>query len=486
MRRRRRTEHDWSAHGETLVQDTELIRLAEAHEIRWIAERTQGARGSNEDSLLHDSEIEAQLAGLMEIMGTRTGTLGLGRRIAIELGPRRAREPLMRYNGDTARLHLDLHAPPGSDLARGWARALLAIIDASGTQADSEVLAAFEQALLALRPATSRRKPTTRQRNDWIEHTFEAFVEAERWTCAGGDVAITTRSAAEPGANVTRAQSYPQPGATREATSWLWHMLRAAIEWSTDGVELRVDAEDFAKAPALLGAHRARAARATQEFARLSARNVANARAAKLTLCAVITYDEEGADAAVLPIDDTRIVYYTRGDDGKPPRIDTPWLAAQIVEAVAGHAREVLGLGMYCASARARREADGRWQCTHRSWKPREGVDGKGDPTYGNQPTIAIEHASGTVTLWPAEAHITLETLAETVAAHATARHPDAGEDATALAWLIYENTWLAGTGTYGGAQSATELLSGVRTGRCRQRSLNAAIAYQGPRGAGA
>ena len=68
--------------------------------------------------------------------------------------------------------------------------ALFTIVSRFGTTRERLILHAVERELLRLRAEQlgTRRKPTDKQHTDWLERTFEAFVEAEGWTCGGGDV----------------------------------------------------------------------------------------------------------------------------------------------------------------------------------------------------------------------------------------------------------------------------------------------------------
>ena len=153
------------------VQDAAMRALAERHQLRWIAERRQGARGPGGGGCWA-SAIEAELEGLAEVMGAAPRTLGLGRRLALVLGPRGRGQTLVEWNGDTAVAHLTPGAAGGSDLARAWARALRVALDAQASNDERAMLDAFDAAL-------ERERPEGEDPQAWVEHTFEAFVEAE-------------------------------------------------------------------------------------------------------------------------------------------------------------------------------------------------------------------------------------------------------------------------------------------------------------------
>ena len=232
-----------------MMLDAGLEHTGGEYGMRWIAESREGARGAS-DSRIYASEIEAQLAAIHELMGAHHRTLGLGRRLAIRLGPKKARDPTIESTHDGAVLHVELERRDGSDLARAWSRGLRSVLRRSTTRAEARLLDAFEQALLAQRPGRATR--SERMREEWFGRTFEAFIDAEGWSCAGGDVAATTRTAAKREATGPKAAKYPDPGparerwawlpssdSVRERTNWLWHMFRAAIEWDIDCPGLR-------------------------------------------------------------------------------------------------------------------------------------------------------------------------------------------------------------------------------------------------------
>ena len=337
-----------------MMFDAGLEHTAGEYGMRWIAESREGARGAS-DSRIYASEIEAQLAAIHELMGAHHRTLGLGRRLAIRLGAKKARDTTIETTSDGAVLHVELEGRDGSDLARAWSRGLRSVLRRSATRAEARLLDAFEQALLAQRPGRTTR--SERIREEWFERTFEAFVDAEGWSCGGGDVAATTRTAAKREATGPNAAKYPDPGpagerwawlpasdSVRERTNWLWHMFRAAIEWDIDCPGLRGTPEVFAEGDRHRREHQERGRRAAIEFARVSARSIANARAAGHAHAPVIGMDEDGPTASIIALEGRWHEPWTRDDDGRPPNIDTPWLAAQVLEGLTEDARDSIGL----------------------------------------------------------------------------------------------------------------------------------------------
>lgn len=227
-----------------------------------------------------------------------------------------------------------------------------------------------------------------------------------------------------------------------------------------------------------------RRARARVEFARLSARSVANARISGEPLATVMGYDDDGADADVLTPEGPRVEAWTRDDDGKPPAIDNDWLKAQTIEAVTAGFRDVPGFGMIQADATSRRDHDGRYVCTDSACVPSEGVDGQGDPTCGNLAVPAIVWVHQHPMLYVENAERGLQALAEAIA-NQIAHRSDARQDRIEVHWRIADNLFITEPGTPRW-QSATELLAGERTGRIRRRVHNARTAWKGPMGPGA
>ena len=172
-------------------------------------------------------------------------------------------------------------------------------------------------------------------------------------------------------------------------------------------------------------------------------------------------------------------------DDGRVPDLSERWVLAQIAEGVAAQARRVLGRGMRTGWVRARRETSGRWRSTGHGWTPAGGVDGAGAPTYGDCATIRIERWGASVTLMAGSAGETLASLGETIAEAAAAQ---AASDAVAatLEWDIERNTWTTTLEGAPGGASATEIMSGERTGRHEPRRRGAAADDEGPGGPGA
>ena len=449
---------------DTPVQDDEMRALAERHQLRWIAERHRGARGPG-DGGRWASAIEAELEALAEVMGAAPRTLGLGRRFALVLGAREQGEEILAWNGATAVARIEPGAEGGSDLARAWGEALLETLEAQAGADDIEVIEAFEEAL-------ERECPEGEDPDIWREHTFEAFVEAEGWACAGGDVAQTTRDGAAPEARGAAALRYPRPGETRARTNWVWRTLRAAIEWDEDRCALVTTADAFERAQHHRAAYIERMERAKTELARVSARSAANARAAGLGLTAVATLDAGGASAWLVRTDAETLS--GAGDDGRVPDLSERWVLAQIAEGVAAQARHVLGRNMGTGWVRAERRASGRWASRAHGWTPAQGVDGAGDPTYGGRATIRIERWGASVTLMAGNAGETLASLGETIAEAACAQ---AASEATAmtLEWDIECNTWTTTLEEAPVGASATEIMSGERTGAARAQGAQRA-----------
>ena len=317
-----------------------LDRIAGLHELRWLRD---GSRiGERYGSNAYPNEIERELESLEEVLGTRPGCSGLGRRIGIEIGKRPKRDHPMRWENDTAVIRLDPAGEGGRDLARGWIAAWREIAERFGTPDEDEFLPAFEEALAAHRPG---RRATKKQRAAWLELTFEAFVEAEGWNCGGGDVEPTTRAEARPENWNPERCRYPEPGPVRDATNWLWHLLRSSLEWDEDAVRISEDKEILDRAEELRQAHVERTEQAEIEYARLSARSVANATVAGLGRAPVMGYDDQGPQGHVIELDSGMKEGWTRNDDGQMPALDTPWLVAQGVEATTMAFRDVIGLG---------------------------------------------------------------------------------------------------------------------------------------------
>ena len=469
-----------------MMLDAGLEHTVGEYGMRWIAESRDGARGAS-DSRIYASEIEAQLAAIHELMGAHHRTLGLGRRLAIRLGPNKARDTTIETTRDGAVLHVELEGRDGSGLARAWSRGLRSVLRRSATRAEIRLLDAFEQALLAQRPGRATR--SERIREEWIERTFEAFIDAEGWSCGGGDVAATTRTAAKREATGPKAGKYPDPGparerwswlpacgSVRERTNWLWHMFRAAIEWDIDCPGLRGRPEMFAEGDRHRREHQERWRRAAIEFARVSARSIANARAAGHAHAPVIGTDEDGATASIIALEGRWHEPWTRDDDGRPPNIDTPWLAAQLLEGLTEDARDSIGFDMIGAIATMDRDDDGAWTCTSVGWDPPSGVDGSGDPTYGDLALVGVEHWGPGPMLSVVRANTMLATLGEAMATTLADKDGQAPEKIQ-IYWDIVNNTFISNIDR-ARATSISEMLSGIRTGRIRRRAHNAKNAW--------
>ena len=277
-------------------------------------------------------------------------------------------------------------------------------------------------------------------------------------------------------------------------TGWLWHEFRAMLEWKLDGIELIGEPQTFEQAPRRRDAHQAREARAKREFARLSARSIANAAAAKLALCAVMDYDEDGPDADVMETGSERAQLWAREDDGKPPEIAGAWLKAQALEAMTGAFRDVLGFGMHHAMMTVERRQDGTDECVEVNWTPAEGVDGQGDPTYGNLAVPIVEWVREHALLGVGTADDAARALGVTIAEGVRAR-TRSSKETVKVYWYIPDNRFATSIEPAERLRSATEIVSGERTGRIRRRTLNAACAFAsrreradetGPAGAGA
>ena len=474
--------------------DAELEQTADEYGMRWIAESREGDRGAS-DWRSYGSEIEAQLAAMHELMGAHHRTLGLGRRLAIRLGPTRARTAAMDVTPDGAVLHVEIGRRDGSDLARAWWQGLRSVLRRTGTRREIELLDAFEEALLAERPRGATR--SERMRGEWFERTFEAFIETEGWSRAGGDVTATTREVAKREATGPKAAKYPSAGpartrwpwlpasgSVRERTNWLWHMLRAAIEWDIDGPELRGTPEMFAQAHRLRREHQERWERAAIEFARLSSRSIANARAAGHAHAPVIGTDEDGPCASIIALEGRWHEPWTREDDGRPPNINTPWLAAQLLEALTEHARDCIGFDMIGAIATMDLDGEGAWSCTTVGWDPQGGVDGSGDPTYGDLALVGVEHWGPGPMLTVVRADTMLATLGEAMARTLTDQHGQTAETIQ-IYWDIVNNTFISNAHS-GRATSISEMLSGTRTERVRRRAHNAKNAWERRKTSGA
>ena len=470
-----------------MMLDAGLQHISDEYGIRWIAETREYARGGS-DSRIYGSEIEAQLAALHELMGAHQRTLGLGRRLGIRLGPRRRGESVIEPTHDGAVLHVDVEGREGSDLARAWAQGLRSVLHRCGTRAEIQILDAFEQALLAERPGRPSR--SKRMREEWFERTFEAFIDAEGWSRAGGDVTTTTRDAAKREATGPKADKYPDPGpareryawlpangSVRERTNWLWHMFRAAIEWDIDCPGLRGAPEMFAEGDRHRREHQERWRRASVEFARVSARSIANARAAGHAYAPVIGTDEDGATASIIALEGRWHEPWTRDDDGRPPNLDTPWLAAQLLEGLTADARDSIGFDMIGAIATMDRDDDGTWTCTKVAWDPPDGVDGSGDPTYGDLALVGVEHWGPGPMLTVVRANTMLATLGEAMASTLADKNGQALEKIQ-IYWDIVNNTFLSNIDR-ACATSITEMLSGGRTGRVCRRAHNAKDAWE-------
>lgn len=461
-------------------------RIADRYELRWIRDETERYWGDPVDDVRH------QLESLEEILGACQGCIGLGRRIAIEIGTRRTRDPVTTWRHGTCVMRLDPHARTGVDTARGWIAALFQLLEHTAGTTERHIIKALKKALLAERPGTGR-KPTAKQRKDWIECTFEAFVEDEGWKCGGGDVHRTTRTVSAGDDGGARPNKYPV-GETRKTTGWLWHEFRAMLEWKSDGIELIGEPQTFKQATTRRDAHQAREARARREFARLSARSIANATTAKLALCAVMNYDEDGPGADVLEIGSERAQIWAREDDGKPPEIDGAWLKAQALEAMTGAFRDVLGFGMHHGIMAVERRQDGTDECVEVNWVPAEGVDGQGDPTYGNLAVPIVEWIREHALLGVGTADDAARALGVAIAEGVRARTRSSKETVTVY-WYVPDNRFATSIEPAERLRSATEIVSGERTGRIRRRTLNAARAHAarrertgktGPVGAGA
>ena len=453
------------------------------HELRWIRNRVPG----NGYQAYHDRlrTLEGELLALEEIMGACRGTIGLGRRIGIEICHLRKSDPVTVMREGTAVVRVDARRRHGIEVARGWAQALVHVIEDGGIGHEMQTVYELTERLAALRSEqiASRRRATAKQTSDWLERTFEAFVQDEAETTCRGDTDWITREGAEPDSQHRDTKLYPQTQ-IRERSNWLWHLFRAMLEWTSDGVSIVGGPGALGNAEASRLRHLDRTQRIKVEFARLSARSMANARVARHELAAVMDYDEAGADADVVRIGESRANFRAGEDDGKIPALDDEWLRAQAVEAMTAGFRDVIGLSMIEALAVCRHVGDGRYMCVDTEWDPPQGVDGKGDPTYGNLAVAIITFETGYPLLQVENAQGALRAIGENVA-EAIARRSGTTPDELNVMWEITHNRFWVQPGNAGWG-SATEVMTGERTGKIRPRMHNAATAWTGPRGPGA
>ena len=159
-----------------------------------------------------------------------------------------------------------------------------------------------------------------------------------------------------------------------------------------------------------------------------------------------------------------------------------------------GAARDVLGFGMHRAIMTVESRQDGTDECVEVNWIPAEGVDGQGDPTYGILAVPIVEWVREHALLGVGTADDAARVLGVTIAEGVRAR-TRSSKETVMVYWDIPDNRFATSIEPAERLRSATEIVSGERTGRIRRRTLNAARAFAvrreragetGPAGAGA
>ena len=136
---------------------------------------------------------------------------------------------------------------------------------------------------------------------------------------------------------------------------------------------------------------------------------------------------------------------------------------------------------MISATALVERAGERAYRCLRYGWRPKEGVDGTGEPTYGTNGIPVVEWAGRYPRLAIATVEDTLASIMEIIAWGAATK-AERWPERIIVHWWIGSNDFELDIDQFATRGSATRWISGERTGRIVRRSLNAAMVHEARR----